>query len=532
MKQSKFGKAIAKALALAMTLSLFTVMPAAQAADTETNATISAYDSTNSLIKENCTSISEAISLAGKGGTVKIGEGTIALNSGIYIQQSAPPFSTDESDGVTIEGAGIDMTYIKPQNANDFVEHAGEDEYEYLFQVYGNYITIKNMTIDASSIPDSESGGCSIGKKTLDFVPLRLTGGEYGEDKPAGNVTIENLKILRNNGEGSKGCIQIGTNIDTNNSQSKCNVTAINVFMDGNTVGSQYATVEVCAGSTLTINGGAFNGTINLPQNDPNALIINGEGYYKIESNYAYFCTTIPYIVDCYDTVSGNEDMVAYILNKLSDTTIDSINGIQKMADDLADPNIQLYGYTCDEKRELANDFNNVLININRNYNDKVTADLSTPIDTLNDALKKDDWHNWGDDNTCDVCGAKRATVTNPNTQCVPRTDSTTGDPDGSNLYGVRFVFEYNAGDTGAASVNNYGAYVLDTSVFDNESSSDKTKLEYADDTLASGETFTVDVIDIPANTTVYAVPFADGVFGSIVSTTTDAAAASAGSLE
>lgn len=431
----KAKRLLASALALSMAFGAMSAL-AVTANAAETTATITAYNSNGDQVGTYTNGeLSTAISTAGNGGTVEIGEGVVALSQNVQAQL------TD----ITIKGAGSDKTTIKAESGSiqNFIDSLKEDsadwEYYSLLEIglnSANYIkaTLEGLTIDGAGISGytGRNWGLLDFRKPINFVPLRLNGSNKASNTPA-DITLNDIEIKRSSGELEKGCIQIG-----DNDIYHANVTATDLYVDSNMGESNYADIDICNGSSLTVNDGGFNGIIASSDNNDSITIPEKSGYYKATVLNTYtFYTTIPYLLNCYE---NNTDRIAEyveLINKLEDNdkTI-----LEKMANDLEDTALQLYGMNCNEQKELAQEFVDAINAIESMEGVTVTVNTAS----LEEKLQQADWHTWGEADesgveTCSVCGETR-TVETPNETTTELIDAATGTGDKADTTATGFV--------------------------------------------------------------------------------------------
>ena len=338
-----------------------------------------------------------------KSGRVVLSEGTFELEAGIYIQLT-------NTNTITLEGAGSSKTIIKAKDPKTFIDNIGSAlTYRRLLEVYKNgeglNVTLQGLTIDGTGIEGTIG---SILKSPIDFVPLRLTG--TGSNA---NITLNDIQIKRNTGSKNKGCIQIGAN----NPHAEATVTATNLYVNSNVGDSNYADIDICDGSSLTVNaGGGFNGIIlgncTMPSNDAPGyytaqMEIGDPDTWGITKQDVTFCTTIPFFIDCYynreDELGNYSDLVGYLQE-------DDLSIIDQMVNDLIidDSDTLLYDYTnCNDQRTLAEEFS---VTLNGIATALGISDVAESQQKLSDSLAASDWHTWSDDQDteCDVCHATR----------------------------------------------------------------------------------------------------------------------------
>ncbi|HIT84837.1 MAG TPA: hypothetical protein IAA60_02900 [Candidatus Ornithomonoglobus intestinigallinarum] len=424
----KAKRLLASALALSMAFGAMSAL-AVTANAAGTTATITAIKADGT--QTPCTDLGSAISTAGNGGTVEIGEGVVAIS---------PNAGYSTSASVTIKGQGIGKTTIKPANVNDYIsplqnsEKSSSEYYnaKHLLEITASSFKLEDLTLDGTGVTGQREEESFLGitvKKAIDFVPLRLTGPTSGAE-----ITLNKVAIKRTTGD-TKGCIQIGTSSGSNSA----NVTASGLYITCNNGESNYADIEVCKNSSLTITEqGGFNGVI-ASRSAGSVTIPKADGYYSASIgllNTYTFYTTIPYLLNCYE---NNTDRIAEyveLINKLED---DDTKILEKMASDLENTSLQLYGMNCNEQRELAQEFVDAINAIESMEGVSVTVDTTS----LEEKLQQADWHTWGDV----VEGIKECSVCHATEQVAPEPEVTTstatvgeGTEDYDNTFATGFV--------------------------------------------------------------------------------------------
>ena len=432
----KAKRLLASALALSMAFGAMSAL-AVTANAAETTATITAYNSNGDQVG-TYTTLYDAANAAGENARITISEGTVALNC-----TDMPRISGN----VTIEGAGSDKTKIIPANTQDFIDAltSNDNKLEWkgyalleFFQPDGEdhafNLTLKGLTLDGTGIYGTIEEGTIIKReKPINFVPLRLSGNRNNPNNPA-TFTLEDIVIKRNAGKDNKGCIQIGTS----NGSYGATVTATDLYLDSNAGESNYADIDICENCSLEITSGGFNGIVLGTFTAPDVpgyysatiSVSDPDSFWGTGKQTLTLYTTIPYLLNAYE--NNAENLKNYIGH------FDSFTGgkdiLNDMAGDLANMNLQLYGYTCDEKKALAQEFNAAIDDLNAN----ISFDNKN---TLITALEKADWHTWENeqDTDCNVCGYKREVAPEPE---VTTSTATVGEgtEDYDNTFATGFV--------------------------------------------------------------------------------------------
>ena len=288
----KAKRLLASALALSMAFGAMSAL-AVTANAAGTTATITAIKADGTKVEASYTNdgILDAINAAGNGGTVEIGEGVVAIS---------PNADYSTSASVTIKGQGIGKTTIKPADPEAY--DAKKYEARHMLEILASDFKLENLTLDSSEVPGAKFL-FNYPISTINFVPLRLSG-STDSNNPS-NIVLNNIEILRDTGEKCKGCIQIGTN---SNPYRYANVTATDLYVDSNAGESSYADIDICDGSSLTLNGGGFSGIVLGTFSVSKQL----KGYYSkaatIDGEQASAYISIPYLLHCYDVAIENND--------------------------------------------------------------------------------------------------------------------------------------------------------------------------------------------------------------------------------
>lgn len=245
-------KIVSTLLVAAMLLSSFMALGAF--AD---NTTIEAINSSN-VSQGYYSTIDAAANAAGVNGTVRLSAGTFEFNGR----------QTIAVEGVTLEGAGKDQTFIK--TSSSFASGSATNK-KALLTIAADYVTVQDLTIDGSDYGNTVSSD-------TDFVVLRCNS---GEDVWLTNVLVKGSK---------KTLVQVGT------SNTETDITAINFDCEAyykqipSKIGSNYSNVypdiDITSNGTFNLTSGNVNAFIST--DNENNLTYPSSGYYRITRSFLF----------------------------------------------------------------------------------------------------------------------------------------------------------------------------------------------------------------------------------------------------
>ena len=250
-----------------------------------TTGTITAKDADNNTIGTYST-IDAAAAAAGTNGKVVLSAGDFYFNGR----------QTISVEGVTLEGAGVDQTFIKTSSN---YANASATNKKALLTIAADNVTVKDLTIDASSYGDTITS-------ETDFIVVRINSGT--------GISLNNIFVTGS----PRTLIKIGTSTDS----ASVTATSLNCQAEykaipqliGEDYTHVYADIDINRGS-FTLESGAVHGFIKKESNGTftNNAASGTPKYYNLIRRFVFVniinvTTTTKHFVYSYDHVRIIED--------------------------------------------------------------------------------------------------------------------------------------------------------------------------------------------------------------------------------